>query len=92
MAVLRVLSRRYRALEAADAGMRALPVAVALRVAAYLEAAAAGQVADVHAGGLRELVDEFIKMQRVVRPHFGEHACETSALSQSKRVYRCSPR
>lgn len=68
VAALHVLSRRNRALEAASADMHAVPVAVAQRVGQYLEAAAAGQVACVHAGELRELLDEFVDMQRVVRP------------------------
>eukprot|EP00892_Ulva_mutabilis_P004739 jgi/Ulvmu1/2637/UM014_0089.1 len=64
-AALHVLSRRYQALEAADAGMKAAPAAVAQRLAVYLEAAAAGHVASVHAGDLRELLEEFFDMQRV---------------------------
>lgn len=78
VAALHVLSRRHRALEAASADMHAVPVAVAQRVGQYLEAAAAGHVACVHAGDLRDMLDEFVDMQRVVRSPLA--TCHTRLL------------
>lgn len=65
---LHVLSRRCQVLEAAGAGMKAAPLAVTRHLVRYVEAVADGKVASAHAGDLRELLEEFFDMQRMVRP------------------------
>jgi hypothetical protein len=79
--IMHMLAHRYQAMVAVDAGVKAAPCIAAQRFATFLEAVAAGNVASVHPQDLRELLEEFFDMQRVVRsPH---HAC---------CCYACTPR
>jgi hypothetical protein len=66
-AFMHMLSHRYQPLLAADAGIKAAPVEAMRRFAAFMEAAAAGHVAAVHPTDVRELLEEFFDMQRIVR-------------------------
>ena len=61
-----MLAHRYQAMVAVDASVKAAPCVAAQRFATFLEAAAAGNVASVHPQDLRELLEEFFDMQRVV--------------------------
>lgn len=64
--IMHMLAHRYQAMVAVDTGVKAAPCVAAQRFATFLEAAAAGNVASVHPQDLRELLEEFFDMQRVV--------------------------
>lgn len=64
--IMHMLAHRYQAMVAADVAVKGAPCTTAQRFATFLEAAAAGKVASVHPQDLRELLEEFFDMQRVV--------------------------
>jgi hypothetical protein len=64
--IMHMLAHRYQAMVAVDAGVKAAPCIAAQRFAAFLEAAAAGHVAAMHPQHLRDLLEAFFDMQRVV--------------------------